>query len=205
MKDKLPKNYQNLPGKPLKDGVLSFSKKAKEQIDFVLQNSEAEINMGRDTDQNDIFVNAFSRHIIEFLNNPEKNVKEKIERLEKELYKGQWFDWYGDRCILFYQVCKDPSRGRDLKRNEQDLELFLKAGVNINQIIKTRLFPPMRILPKKKNRYTPLMVASFQANQYLGIVKFLLDHGADLTVEDRYGNTALDYAVIKDPCIDSCK
>jgi ankyrin repeat protein len=49
------------------------------------------------------------------------------------------------------------------------------------------------------------MRASFQGNSYLPIVKLLLKKGGDFSIRDGGGKTALDYAVAKDGCTNSCQ
>lgn len=76
-------------------------------------------------------------------------------------------------------------------------EMFIQA-VKDGKESMVRAFLEIGLMPDLKERYSGLSAFSIAISSSLMIVKLLLAHGADPNVQDKYGNTALHIAVMKD-------
>lgn len=98
----------------------------------------------------------------------------------------------------FNKLCEDifkPASVEEVRQRKKQSELeYFKEWVEYNLHIKYGdIFNKENINKQNRHRTTALIWAS--ANNYIEIVKLLLDKGADPNIKSKHGNTALIYAV----------
>lgn len=99
--------------------------------------------------------------------------------------------------------------------NKETIELFLKAGIDVNakgnkgetalmlsavnnniEIVKLLIEKGANVNAKNDDGYTALMIASFKG--YMDILKLLIEKGADMNAQNNNGETALMLASLND-------
>lgn len=187
--NQLPKKYQELPCRLLKDKFVAFQNDAKEKINFVLQNADAQFKPNQFNDSQKIFTDK----LIILLKYSNKTGKEKIEALDKEIN--------GERS--FFDKCQNCNKGGYIKYNllthlcsdrwvdnKKPVEILLKAGANPN-LVKPNNLSFMNL--------SPLMEASSSSGPLdHRLVELLLKYGGDPFFANPNGNTAYQLAIEKD-------
>lgn len=170
VREELPEKFQKLACEILKDKFVAYLNDGKERIDLVLKHADTQVEIFKG-----IYVNLFSRELVNFLKVPTKTKKEKIHALDAELNIARIFNILPSHPIklhLLQHLC--------LNKKTEAIEILLKAGANPNLI---------------NNGVTPFMNAV--ATKDFELIKLLLEYGGNPKLENSKGKSALDY--IYDP------